>query len=102
MTEAVKEWNLPFEKVLSDPTHKLLKALRERKIFSVVITGVSGDPTYDTDYYKSHKLMGEASYPYGCAQPGLLVLGKELNIALFNWHIEPAEQSKDLTFYFQV
>lgn len=100
VTQAKEEWQLPFAAVLSDPTHKLLTYFRENHIFTVAVTGKEGDKEYSDEYYVTHKRMGEHAYPHGCAQPGVLVVGKSVSEELFNWHIEPAEQSKSIFFFF--
>ena len=94
VSQAKADWNLPFTAVVSDPTHILLKYLRANKIFSVVITGQEGDAAYSSEKYVTNKMMGQHAYPHGCAQPGLLILGKAVSEELFNWHIEPATQSE--------
>lgn len=84
--ETAKVWSLPFE-VIGDPTHKLLKLLREKAGFKVVIAGHGGDPGYNTVYFRTHKAMGR--YKQGAAQPGLIILRKTVDDSVFSWAISP-------------
>lgn len=87
----MEKWKLNFAHQIGDPTQKLAKYLREKKLLEFVITGHDGDKGYDTAYYKKHPMMGK--YKHGVAQPALLVVADKISDNLFSWHIDPKTQN---------
>lgn len=89
--EGMKKWKLRFAHQIGDPTQKLAKYLREKKLLDLVITGHEGDEGYDTTYFKVHPKMGK--YKHGCAQPALLLVADKPTDKLYSWHIDPKTQN---------